>query len=203
MAARLKATPSFTFDKATHAYTDASGKRLSQADLRGYVDKAVESARGQARKIAEDFLTHRNSAEFETAMKALLKNEHLSLSMIANGGREQMTQSLWAKAGNVIKSQYQYLEAMGRSLDAGEISDAQLLARSELYANAGIGTFESFIRDGMAEIGMIEALNILGGGNHCSECPALTDAGWMPIEDMPMPGERECRVNCLCSVDYR
>lgn len=198
-----KASPVFTFDAATHRYLSASGKHVTQAELRGFVDKAVSSARAEARAIAEAFLEHGNSAEYETAMKALLKNEYLSLSMIANGGREQMTDVLWGRTGAVLKSQYQYLEAMGRNLDEGLISEAQLLARSELYANAGIGTFESFLRDGMVEAGMSEALNILGGGNNCSECPSLSDEGWMPVDDMPMPGERECLVNCNCSVEYR
>lgn len=206
MAAKLqlKSTPEYTWDAATHSYR--AGKNvLTQAEVRGFVDAAIKQARNEARAIAEAFLEHGNSAEFEVGMKALLKNEHLALSMIANGGRDQMTAREWGKVGSVIKDQYGYLEAFGRQIDADEITlGPGFLSRAESYASFGSHVYENFVRDGMIEAGMTEAFNSLGGSaQSCAECPALEATGWMPIEDMPEIGERECSVGCNCSIEYR
>jgi hypothetical protein len=199
-----KANPVYTWNPATRAYS--SGKNaLSQAEVRGYVDAAIQSARGEARRIAEAFLKHGNSAAFETELKALLKNLHLSSSMVANGGRDQMTPQLWGRAGSVLKSQFSYLEDFGRQLDRGEINlGPGFLSRAESYASFGSQVYENFVRDGMIDAGMTEAFNNLGSSaNSCLECPSLEAAGWMPIEDMPEIGERECSVGCNCSIQYR
>lgn len=200
---QTKATPVYNWNASNRTYSTGRSA-LTQAEVRGYVDAAISQARNEARVIAEAYLKHRNSAEFETAMKALLKNEHLSLSMIANGGRDQMTPKLWGRAGAVIKDQYAYLENFGRQIDRGEVSDAALLARAESYANFGGQLYENFVRDGMVDAGMSEALNTIGGSVHsCSDCPSLSAAGWIPIADMTPVGERACSVGCNCSVSYR
>jgi len=202
---QTKATPVFIFDTATHRYLSASGKPLSQAELRGFIDKAVTSARAEARAIAEAFLEHGNSAELITSLKDLIRNENLAMSMIANGGRDQMTASLYGKSGAIIKDQYFYADRLGREIDNGDLTNfgEGFLNRVSSYANQGLLTYEGFTRDGMIEAGMSEAQNISGSENGCDECDELSDAGWIDASEMPAPGERICQQNCRCNVEYR
>lgn len=45
--------------------------------------------------------------------------------------------------------------------------------------------------------------NILGPGEHCPECVALTALGWRPQGSMPRPGRRLCKKNCKCKIELR
>jgi hypothetical protein len=198
-----KSTPKALWDAAKRTYS-VNGERVTQSEVRGYVDKAVSSARAKARAIAEAFLEHRNSAELITSLKDLIRNENLAMSMIANGGREQMTQSLWAKTGNVIKSQYAYADNLGRQIDNGDLTNfgEGFLSRVSSYANQGSVTFNGFFRDGMASIGMM-AVNQLGdSAQSCPECLDLAAAGPMSADDMPPEGTRECGAGDNCTVVY-
>lgn len=202
---QVKALPAFTFDIARHAYVNANGSPLTQAELRAYVNVAVKSAKAEARAIAEAFVEHQNSAELITSLKELIRNENLAMIMIANGGREQMTQSLYGRAGNVIKDQYGYADRLGRLIDNGDLTNfgEGFLNRVESYGNSGLFTFEGFYRDGMIDAGMTMAANELGGSaQSCDECQSLSDASPMSVDDMVPIGDRTCSVGCNCSVTY-
>jgi len=122
------------------------------------------------------------------------------------------------------------LEGFGEQLRAatvasGEISGPQAANRAGQYAQTSNAIYEAVRRNswkralksqqdeaaGAADtespptVGLaLMERNLLDPmcDDHCSECPELTEAGWVPIDTLPPPGCRECWGNCRCAMDY-
>jgi hypothetical protein len=195
----------YIWDEKTRTFRLPDGTQLTPMNVRAFVDIAVEAAKSEARSIAARFAAGEISIpDFELAMRALIKNEHLALAMIAEGGRDQMTLSDFGKVGAILRDQYGYLANFARQLERDEITLGDgFLARAESYAAFGTTVYERFVMDGMIEAGMTEVMNLLGAAErHCDECEELSDE-WMPIDDMPPIGSRECGGRDCCSLIFR
>jgi hypothetical protein len=101
---------------------------------------------------------------------------------------------------------YEFAKGIADGTMTGE--DA-IINRAGLYAAAGNTVFETVSRashmEATDEQGRPKFLlerNVLSPADHCGECPSLTEAGWLPIGSMPVPGLRECGPNCKCFMEY-
>jgi hypothetical protein len=55
----------------------------------------------------------------------------------------------------------------------------------------------------LEDAGFEEARSVLHPADHCPGCLVEAEKGWQPIGAMVPIGERDCKGNCRCTVEYR
>jgi hypothetical protein len=152
---------------------------------------AVERADREREKIARDIHEAETAADREMMLREI----------------DELEQQIRALEASIVEMQ-----------KALEVSAAQLLNRSTMYADALYSTHENAILQRERRAGVIEARRILDPeANHClpdpkrnmRSCPELAEDSegnqldWARIEDVVPIGETPCAVNCRCSIEYR
>lgn len=202
--------PAYVWDAAARRYRGPSGRLLAERALRRAVEAQVEAARVEMRRHAEDLIAARiNRSEWMLRMEASVKRAHVITGVAAMGGREQVAISDLGWIGQRVREQYERLRAFGRDVEAGRLSDAQLLARSDLYAEAARATHREAERRRERLAGMTEERRVLSPADHCSTrgglrgCVELARLGWQPAGSLPRIGQTPCKVRCKCVMQFR
>jgi hypothetical protein len=165
------------------------------------IDKEAQNFRGIAQQLIDGTI---NLAEFQIQMQANVKRLNVAMALAANGGINNTSPGDLGYIAGLMKEQYRFLRDMAKQIKNGaQKLDGTLLARVELYAQAARGTHEK-VRERAAKIGgQTEQRSILGVADHCSECVSEAKKGWSPIGSLIPVGERICKANCHCTMDYR
>jgi hypothetical protein len=190
----------------TGRYYDNATKRLtSWANVRNDIDKYIDSSNRAMDALATQLRNREISlAEWQTAMRNEIKAMHLNASMAAHGGRAQMTQADWGRAGRQIRTQYEYLDKFAQEIATGKQPlNGRVNVRAQLYGDAARGTLEQERRNVAARGGMTEERRLLHAKESCVDCMAYAGRGWQPIGTLPRIGDSRCNVNCKCTFEYR
>lgn len=116
--------------------------------------------------------------DFEKQVKQVLKDTYIDMYAMGKGGRNNLTQSDWGKIGAMLKEQYgqiSYLANFMRQIANGDLSEAQIAARLNMYINsANEALWRGFASD-------------------------------LPIDLPAYPGDgsTQCLTNCQCTWDIR
>lgn len=194
----------FTFDPERGRYRDEDGHPVADTRVRSGVDAAVDLA---ARRMADTSARLRSGAitveQFQAEMFRHVKDVHVAASLAAYGGREQMDPSRWGRVGARIRSEYGYVRGMTSDLlDGKQPLTPALDARARQYAQAGRHTFTAVQRREASDRGNRSERNVLGSAEHCPDCQAQTARGWVTIGSLGFPGNRRCRSNCRCHIEF-
>lgn len=217
-----------TWNEETHAY-ESGGRSYGHRDVRGWVEKAVAAASVLLAAIVKQALDGDITPdEFEIEFGQVVKNLQISSTVMAAGGEDQLSEALTysleerleyhlerAEAFTQDIAQAQAAdEAVAEAVAAGQeipeieaISEGEAFARAEMYANAGIGSYENDVRQREAEGELFdEECRIREDDERsCDDCieADVDNAGWKPIGELPDIGDVECMVNDRCTFDYR
>jgi hypothetical protein len=145
-------------------------------------------------------------SEFHLAMRTEIKSSLINNVAAAKGGYAQLSQSDYGRIGNEVKRQYRFLDNFVTELYSGggvKPGSQGFLARVQLYFNTSRTFYYKFDREAQEEAGMSEERNLLHPAEHCDECLAMTDMGWVPLGTLVPIGERECVGNDRCTMEYR
>jgi hypothetical protein len=141
---------------------------------------------------------------------AAVKDSVLATSMVANGGRAQMSPTAWGRAGAAIKAQYRHankLLSRWEELSGEEREEyaRRLVARSRRYAGAAVAAYENAVRARERDAGQKFERRVLGGviTRHCDGCIAQAGRGWQQIGSLLKIGECQCLSGCKCSFEFR
>jgi hypothetical protein len=122
----------------------------------------------------------------------------------AKGGWQQMTKSDWGKVGNEVKQQLKYLNNLAVDIERGKVPlDGRLSARADLYPQAARNTHARVEQNSRVDNGQKKVRNVLGAADHCDDCLEETAKGWQPLDEISMPGERQCLSRCKCHLEYK
>lgn len=201
--------PDFVYSKSTGNYRyKSSGNAVPPERVNGWVDRLAEKAKENLGRIAEDHRTGRiNLAEWVIQTGEELRNAHRAVTIIAAGGKQNMTQSDWGFAGAMIRAQLQYLNNFANIIenrpDGTELTQAFVL-RAQSYAAAIYETYEKarrrrIIAEGQAEL---EENVLEEGAEHCVGCLEATAAGIVPVGTLAAVGDRDCGSKCRCRIRY-
>ena len=116
--------------------------------------------------------------QLESAMRLQIKNAYIDMYALGAGGRGNMTQSDWGRIGAMLKEQYGqngYLRGFMESIASGNLSEAQIVARMNMYINS--------------------ANQALWKG-HAKDLP-------IDLPAYPGDGSTVCLTNCRCTWDLR
>lgn len=198
-------TPPYRFNARAYSYIDARGRFVSRLAVRNALDEALAANTGRVRALTEALRDGRLSiADWQLQMAREIKNAHLYSAAAAKGGWQNMTPADYGRAGQRIRAQYAFLNAFAAQVASGEQArDGRMVARAELYGQAGRNTYHLTERGEMEVRGMTEESSILHPADSCDECIAEAEAGWQPIGTLTPVGERVCLGRCRCTFDYR
>jgi len=206
-------TPSYRFNPtagSTGRYIGADGRFVSRANVRGALDATIQRSGENVRTVTQSLRAGEISlADWQKAVAAEAKASHLASAAAAKGGWAQMTQSDYGRVGRELRDQYGRLNNFAQQIASGEQKlDGTALRRSQMYIEAGRGTFHAVEQVEMLKRGFDEQRNILGYADHCKgpgSCIEQTGYGWMNMGDeriIPI-GRRLCLTHCKCRVAYR
>jgi len=140
--------------------SDTIRDRFVNQDLRGVNNLATSVASGEIRTSA-----------WVQGMRQEIKESYISQYLLAKGGVQNMTPEDWGRLGGLLKNQYQYLNGFAQELNAGQMSEAQIRQRAELYIKSSRQAYER---------GRVASLQM----------PALPA--------YPGDGSTQCVTNCQC-----
>lgn len=186
-------------------YIYGNGRAVGRDKVDGWVQTAVSNAKEEARGVAQKLVDGTiNRAEFELEIRDLIKNHHRAVHVIANGGKDQMAATLWGKAGNVIKEQYEYLTAFVNGIDNGEVQlSPALVNRATMYMDALFASYSNAVHDREVTAGVTFARRILDpAADHCSDCVNWASNEFKPIDEVQPIGSSSCLVRCRCRIEY-
>jgi hypothetical protein len=193
--------PTIYNPKTRHFERD--GKPIRPADVRQWVAETVNSAKARMESIAKGYVEHRNSAELAVSLREEIRNMHTAMAMVAQGGKDQMTNSAWAKVGNVVKTENAYLRGFERDVANGRQSDAQILARAMMYADSAYKTYENGVLQREKDAGAGYARRVLDdAAEHCEDCPSLATEEFLDITEVAEIGDSTCGGRCRCTIVY-
>ena len=150
--------------------------------------------------------------QWEAGVRDWIKQEYSTAMILQMGGRENVTQADWGYVGSAVKKQYGYLGNFASDIASEPekwMTGNRLDGRLKLYNQSGYTALEDFKERAMRLAGWTEERNRLGEADHCSGegntlgCLEVTGLGWRKIGELPKVGERLCRTNCKCSMEYR
>lgn len=196
----------YSYDPISHVYLK-DGTPLSWGIINDARESYLAAQSREARRIA-GMLT---SGEFSLdqwlqEMRSLVKRTYVSSYILGRGGRSNMGYGDWGRIGGLLTRQYRFLLAFASDISLGNLSDAQIAARAELYIHSAVQAFErargsargislpAYPGDGSTQCGVnckchweiIDADDfwscswVLGAAEHCDDCVERSNA-WAPI----------------------
>ena len=119
-----------------------------------------------------------NLHQFESQVKTIIKETYIDMYAMAKGGRNNLTQADWGRIGAMLKQQYGqngYLANFMRQIANGQLSEAQIVARMNMYINSA---------------------NEAMWRGYASDLP-------IDLPAYPGDGSTVCLTNCQCAWDIR
>lgn len=117
---------------------------------------------------------------WELEVRDRLKRVYTAEYMLGRGGKNAMTQADYGRVGSMLKEQYDYLRNFALYVQNGEMSEAQIAARTQLYHESSIQAFER---------GKAAAYS--------------TDEEDLNLPAYPGDGRTPCRARCKCRWSIR
>jgi hypothetical protein len=118
------------------------------------------------------------------------------------GNVERITRDHQQYLTNRIQRQFEFLRNFSEDIQTGKMSERGLKARTRLYvqdSQLGYSEAQELVH-GIGDWPFYA--NVLGGCDHCEECPAETAKGIVRRGSLIKIGSRECRWNCCCHYEY-
>lgn len=206
MVTRSSTTPYAGWNERAGRYVDLStgrfiARQVVQEALQATLDRVAANVAAVSQQLRAGEVT---LAQWQLAMAEQVKLAHLTSAALAHGGWAQMTPADNGRVGQAVRAQYQYLQSFAAQVaDGTQPLDGTFTRRAQMYANSGRQTFEATQRAELVQRGATEERNVRHALDSCPGCLAATDAGWVPVGTLSLPGARECRTNCRCSLELR
>lgn len=190
----------------TRYYDLETGRFVSNAVIREGLESMMDVSALQINGLTRQLIDGTISlADWQTGMMNQIKITHTASAALSQGGWAQMTQSDWGAVGQMIRAQYDYLRNFASQIASGEQPlDGRALVRSDMYADAGNGTFAEMGRRSAITDGFDEERRVLEDTiNACDGCIEQDKLGWQPIGTLDPIGAEECGTRCRCEFEYR
>ena len=184
-------------------YRDERGRFVASSTVRRELDRYLDTD-DPAKALAEALRGRAvNLADWEVAMRRHVKNTHLNAIAMERGGWANLTPSDYGRAGQIIREQYGYLRGFANDIASGKQRlDGTLGVRAKLYSQAArTSLYKSKAANMRLEVTHVRTRR--SARDSCRQCLDL-DGKVFRINDpsFPLPGQRICRANCQCHLEY-
>lgn len=194
----------FTWDPDLGRYRDAGGRLVAETRVRDALYRAIDGEKQSVRILAQELRAGGvDLGTWQAEMRQSIKRVHLWSAAAAKGGWAQMGPADYGRVGQIVRSEYRYLDGFTDAIATGLPLDGRFLVRAAMYALAGKSTFYTVLRLEKLEAGYTEERNIRHAAESCDDCLAFSALGWVPIGTLPVPGTRQCLRHCMCTMQFR
>lgn len=201
-------TPEITYNPKAGRYVYADSKRfVPKAVIQHLVATEQQQLGVRLQGVTRLLATGKiDLPTWQTRFADTLKAAHLRLAALAAGGKTGLSPQHYGATGYQLAKQYEYLDRFARQLAAGQVSVAQAMRRSRLYASSAKLTYnraEQITRQGE---GFLEAKRVLDAqAQHCADCLRYSTKGrWVPANQVTLPATAcACGQFCKCQIYYR
>ena len=195
----------YRYNETAGRYIDSRGRFVSGDTVRASLDNVLDGLATRAQVTSEGLRTGVTSlAEWQRDMMGIIKDTHLTAAAAYKGGWAQMTQADYGWAGQIIREEYAYLRDFAESIaDGSQKLDGTLRRRAALYEQQGRPTYYKFAQADLRGRGYDLERSILNPAEHCDLCISEAARGFVPIGELIPIGQRTCRSNDRCSMEYR
>ena len=197
--------PEFYFNSRSQRYHYRdSGAFVSQTAVENLTSRAIAQKRNEIRDLGEKLIGKLVTLdEWEKQTAAELEKLHTWTYLIGKGGQKNMTLSDYGKLGLRLSYEYGYLRGFAEKIRDDGMSEAQFLARLELYIQKANGTRQIAAQASHKQSGYLWERRYLRAVENCKSCVSYSALGWQPIGTLPSPTERcECQANCKCYFKF-
>jgi len=194
----------------------ATGELVPESDVIEFVNDIIDDTTGDPLETLNTMLEdgRLSAEEWAAAFALLLQTAYIQQAELAAGGREQMTPEQWALVIAALGVQYGFLEDFARQVRNGQLTPAQIEARTKMYINSSREAFWSVKDQKALGAGYTqERWDAVGDSSTCSPCADAERMGWQPIGTFGEPGSGrvlnnppttcEGLTNCRCEKFYR
>jgi hypothetical protein len=200
----------YYWDKSVGRYRGSDGRFIAKSTIDSFISKSLEASHNISDTLSQfvsDGLI--NVDDWNKSFREEIKGEYIRQYLTGRGGLEQMTQADWGSVGGMLKEQYSYLEGFSQDIASGNLSEAQIEARSQMYINSAREAFERAKERVVADLGF-DMVNWVLNPNleNCDDCVAFANMGTVPVDEDPYngaypgSGDTQCLTNCGCELQY-
>ena len=197
-------TPHFLWNDEAARFTDARGRFVAGEKIRDALDDYLDAKSAAARAISEQLQRREISLrEWQDYMGRELTKNALNAAALARGGAARLDDAALESVGRFVQSELKYLEKFAVGIELGQPTDGRFLNRTKQFMQAARTHFHEAQRAEMNGRGFDEERSIRHARDSCAGCLFWSSAGWQLIGTVALPGERDCRRNCRCTLEYR
>ena len=195
--------PDYQWDPRLRRYIKPNGKPLTPAEQRKIGLSIVAKSAGALEDLTQTYVDGAISFEdWAVGMREGVKATHSAMSQLAFGGKEQMGARQRGKLGSLLVQQYGFLSRFLLGVESGQENPAP--GRSAQYGQSGWISYTESIAQREKYAGMQQERSFLEPrADHCEECFQEAGKGWQPIGSLVPVGDRTCRANDQCELEYR
>lgn len=180
-----------------------NGRAVPEKFVQKRFQAAIDSSKDKVAKLTQRLVDGKiNVSAWNATMRDEIRAAHRAAAMLANGGR--LTPQAAGRLGAALKKQYQFLDAFTRDIEQGKITlGPRTVARARLYAQAAMTTYQKAVLERERAAGAALYRLVLSPAEHCAECLADAEKGFVPVGSLPEIGDRECLINCKCRWEFK
>jgi hypothetical protein len=200
----------YYWDESVGRFRDDLGRFVARNTIDQFVTQSIMTSTNVTDSLAQMVSNGLiNVNDWKDTMRQEIKDEYIRQYLSSMGGREFMTQKDWGSIGGMLTEQYKYLDNFANDIATGELSEAQIMARSSMYVNSASEARER-ARERVAtdlDYDMVEWV-VDASLENCDDCLAFAAMGVVSIDEDPYngaypgSGDTVCLTNCGCHEEY-
>src|SRR5688572_18567369 len=173
----------FNFDNTAQRWRNsADGRFVSNETVRNEMFRHSDATHSTLENLTRrSYAGDINLAQWQVGVASELKDAHLAQAMYAVGGRDNMGFAEFGRVGQTLREQYAFLDKFAADIAAGNVSEAQALARANMYGNAATQSY--WAEYAKASKGLINWR--LGAAEHCGDCVSIANGS--PYTEASLP----------------
>jgi hypothetical protein len=133
----------YTYDVKSHRFRAPNGRYVSASEVTGIRDliiaKKVERTAELVNALYDGVI---GPNAFVTAMRLEIKRTTMMQYMLGRGGANALTQSDYGRIGQLLKTQYQYLNNFTTQIMDGKVTRSRAIDRAGMYIDTTVGAHE-------------------------------------------------------------
>lgn len=200
----------YLWDSGKRLFVSAETSRpVPTRDVRGALDMVLDAGKDRLVDLAGQLRDGEiETGDWQDAVRDELTSLHLAARLAAVGGIEQLTPEHTEAVATTLAGQFGYLDRFAGQVDAGDVDPESdgFAERTASYADAARTlSYEAPRREQEQASGSRwerRRLDPEPGVEHCIDCRAAADDGWVPFGTGPAIGTLQCGQRCRCQVVY-
>jgi hypothetical protein len=201
----------YTFDSRSARYrSSASGKFVARSNILSLLDAQISTAEQRMGELTTALVEQRLSPiAYQSIMRDEMRRLHLQNAALGAGGIDKLGAAEFGRSGALLREDYKRMTNLANGIARGEVSLPQALNRIQGYAGSARINFLAAERDANRQAAQLRGAQLeerrrLGVAEHCRSCVDYAALGWVPLGELPLPGQGSiCGTHCRCSLERR